>query len=965
MIKIFLNETLFEIEETYLSLELFKKLNNEIIIIKDLKILKISFEIYLNFLKDCTIVIPFFELNNIKYILEQFGPKSLISILENKKLNQNSEFNHFLIFNNIKFKINYQKMCFISKLYENLFFLNPNQIFIFSNDLISIEIFEIFLNIIHFDKSFSDNILIELNLLFDMFQCKNLNISLNYNDKIVEYYLKNNNFLNNNEYFDYILNNFELFLKKEIFCSISINYLLLFLNNYKNKIDIKIFENFLNLIIKKKGYFYAQFLLFIYNQKFTTDYIFNKTNNLITFINHSNYIEKLNYLSSKPKINISKELINFERFENFKFKEFFKKINENSLLKILINNKIDLNQTDKKNKTILHYCVKNGNFESFLFLIKNKININIIDNKGRTFLHYSSKKNQIEITEYLIFKGININHQDNFKKTALHYSCEKDNIENSIILLNNGANLNILDEKNKTAFEYILKESSKLEFLEKLDKYQICFDFIDNNDLVSLPILISTNPFYLNCLNKNLKSVLIYCYENQKFNLLEFFIKQGSNIYQKDFNNKTIIDYNNNNNEITKLLNEVINNSKIFFDLINKKEINKIEELLNNFPYLLYSLNEKFEYALHYCTKINYIEIIYLFIKKGINLYLLDKFKRTALHIASKKGFQNLVYIFLIKMNNINYLDLKGKNPIHYSIIKNHFDCLYLLVKKTNQINKKDFKGKTPLLYAILLNNLKMIQFLIQENSNINKLDMYQKSLLYYTFENNNIELSKILINKGININNQDFKLKSILHYCCNKQNYEFCNYLINQNIDLNLQDNKGRTALHISVLKGDLELVELLIFNKINLNLKDNNGRTALHYSIENGYFNISKFLIEIGIDLNIQDIYFNNQIEIPNRTALHLAVELNHYEILILLINKKANPNLIDKNGNLPLYYSIIKGNLLISEFLINNNSNIDIMINNLTLLDYCLEKKYLKLIELIINKNNNYNNLLHKLF
>ena len=97
--------------------------------------------------------------------------------------------------------------------------------------------------------------------------------------------------------------------------------------------------------------------------------------------------------------------------------------------------------------------------------------------------------------------------------------------------------------------------------------------------------------------------------------------------------------------------------------------------------------------------------------------------------------------------------------------------------------------------------------------------------------------------------------------------------------------------SLQVSIEKGDFnEFKE--IFNKdnfeININLQITKFQeTALHIAIEQGYNNIINFLLEKGANPNIQ--------QQDGETSLHYALKYNHsFKVVKLLLLYKANPQI-----------------------------------------------------------------------
>ena len=83
-----------------------------------------------------------------------------------------------------------------------------------------------------------------------------------------------------------------------------------------------------------------------------------------------------------------------------------------------------------------------------------------------------------------------------------------------------------------------------------------------------------------------------------------------------------------------------------------------------------------------------------------------------------------------------------------------------------------------------------------------------------------------------------------------------------------------------------------------------DEFGRTKLHIAANNGAYHVMREMLnEEGININVKD---NN-----GWTALHFAAQSNHFEIIDLLLENKADPNLHDNQGNGPLWIAAMNAN------------------------------------------------------
>jgi uncharacterized protein len=117
---------------------------------------------------------------------------------------------------------------------------------------------------------------------------------------------------------------------------------------------------------------------------------------------------------------------------------------------------------------------------------------------------------------------------------------------------------------------------------------------------------------------------------------------------------------------------------------------------------------------------------------------------------------------------------------------------------------------------------------------------------------------------------------------------------------DINILNESGYSLLHIAIARRQYEIALDLVNRNIDLNLRDKKGQTCLHYLGFYQNVELTRAILEKGADLGIRDAYGNT----PLWYAVFYARE--NYDLVILYIKNKADPNSINKVGRSPLMFA-----------------------------------------------------------
>lgn len=125
--------------------------------------------------------------------------------------------------------------------------------------------------------------------------------------------------------------------------------------------------------------------------------------------------------------------------------------------------------------------------------------------------------------------------------------------------------------------------------------------------------------------------------------------------------------------------------------------------------------------------------------------------------------------------------------------------------------------------------------------------------------------------------------------------------------------EGKGKTALHLAAELGKVDIMQLLLERKANANAKDRNGDSPLHSATRNAHLSAVEALLLRGVEVlltltTLRALLYSflclkiEALDGQEKTALHVAAELGHVDIMQLLLDRQANPNAKNKDGDSP---------------------------------------------------------------
>jgi len=293
----------------------------------------------------------------------------------------------------------------------------------------------------------------------------------------------------------------------------------------------------------------------------------------------------------------------------------------------------------------------------------------------------------------------------------------------------------------------------------------------------------------------------------------------------------------------------------------------------------------------------------------------------------------------LKQKGDVNAPQPDGATALHWATHWDDIETVELLLSAGATVNVKNDYGVTPLSLASENANLVVVQRLIKAGANVNAATSTGETPLMTAVRAGSIPVITALIRAGADVDAKGGgRDQSALHWATAQKQHEIMKVLIDAKADLNARTelrpefvsfsrgnpqggrltgiadhtlesdgsrpglrwiNKGGlTPLLFAARDGDLEGVKMLVAAGANLNATTGLGETALMLAARNDHTATALYLLDKGADPNIVE---------AGHTALHFAVARKNADLVTALIAHEADVNVRltkgqpDPDGNL----------------------------------------------------------------
>lgn len=382
------------------------------------------------------------------------------------------------------------------------------------------------------------------------------------------------------------------------------------------------------------------------------------------------------------------------------------------------------------------------------------------------------------------------------------------------------------------------------------------------------------------------------------------------------------------------------------------EEVRRIQAMIKDSPDLINAQDKSGKTPLHQAAGLGQLIVADFLLRNGANIDSRDRMEATPLYEAAASGHRAMVELLIQHNADLELADRNGWTPLYRAADKGFIGVVQVLLAHGADPNARAKDGATPLHAA--MGQRAIIDALIARKANVNASEDDGTTPLHLAAARGLDSMAQLLIEHGAQVDAKDKLNKTPLTRAVEQMQISTAKLLLANKADPNIEffrppagpgitPGGPENPLHLAVFGRNLPMTELLLQNGAKPNLLSD-GSTPLLLAVLLSEQDLVKVLLQYRADPNIPDN--------SGRTPLHCA--LSQPSILQVLLGSKPEVNTKTKEGETPLYWASSAGLAPAVELLLKNGADPNIADSHgNTPLHLAALKSYKEIVELLLAK------------
>jgi len=330
-----------------------------------------------------------------------------------------------------------------------------------------------------------------------------------------------------------------------------------------------------------------------------------------------------------------------------------------------------------------------------------------------------------------------------------------------------------------------------------------------------------------------------------------------------------------------------------------EQEIRRIQQMIQNSPDLINAPGDGSALPpLIQAAMSDHLRVAQYLLDNKANVNVKPRNGETPLTMAAMAGHKAMVELLLSHGADVNTKGWGGNTALHQAAARGFQAVAEVLLANKADVNAAKDDGETPLHLAVGSGRAKIVQMLLAAGGDPNLRDKNGRTPLNcYASGSDSPEIVRVLLGTGTDVNTEDLFGRTPLSYAAERGDPVIVELLLNAGADPN--SGKRDAPVFCAIMQGNTNSLELLLRAGANPNLA--------------GEFNLS-------VDHSTTD-FMNHS---GHLTPLWMAVCLDQFPMVQMLLKFKADPNNSETDGRSLLFSVLSHTNIL--EALLDAGANVD---------------------------------------